>query len=94
MASTQRASSGGARDLKAELVLAILEACDEEGEDLPLASLLAAVCAGRPEFKHLVDKLMACYGDLPPRVALAQMVRDQVWCEAVKKAGKAYLSGA
>ena len=94
MALTQRASSGGARDLKAELVLAILEACDEEGEDLPFAGLLAAVCAGRPEFKHLADKLMACYGDLPPRVALAQMAKDQIWREAVEKASKAYLSGA
>ena len=92
MASTQRSSSRQVLTTRAELVLAILEACEEEGEDVPLASLLEDIACLRPRLAPLARQLAIRYGSLPPRVALAKMVRDPAWGKAVREASLAYLS--
>ncbi|RLI38953.1 hypothetical protein DRO60_02560 [Candidatus Bathyarchaeota archaeon] len=79
-------------DARAELVLAILEACEEEGEDVPFASLLEDIACLRPRLAPLAKRLAARYGSLPPRVALAMMARDPAWRKAVREGSSAYLS--
>ena len=93
MASIRRGSSRQVLAARAELVLAILEACEEEGEDIPLASLLENVARLRPHLASLARQLAARYGPLPPRVAIAKMARDPTWQRAVREASSAYLSG-
>ena len=77
---------------RAELVLALLEACEEEGEDLPLSDLLEAIASLKPHLAPLAQELSAKYGPLPPRVALAILARDPDWQEAVREASVIYLS--
>ena len=79
---------------RVELVLAILEACDEEGEDLPFSRVLELVRASRPDLASLTGELASRYGDLPPRVALARMAHDPAWREAVREASEIYLASS
>ena len=73
------------------MLLAILRACEEEGEDLPLSSILEGLRGLGDRYKDLLEGLKADYGDLPPRVALARMAKDPDWRGAVEEASRAYL---
>ena len=79
--------SGG----KALLVLAILEACEEEGEDLPFSTILKGLRGLGPFPGAFLDELEAKYGDMPPRVAISMMLKDPSWRDAVLEASRAYL---
>jgi len=72
--------------------LVLLRACGEEGEDLPLSSILEALGDLGDRYRGLLENLKADYGDLPPRVALARMAKDPDWREAIEEASRAYLT--
>ena len=71
--------------------MALLRACDEEGEDLPFSILLEVVREALPSCGALVEELEARYGHFPPRVALAKMSGDPSWRRALEMAAEAYL---
>jgi len=73
-----------------KLVLALLRACEEEGEDLSFSELLEVVEEGLKDTGNLTEGLRGRYGFLPPRVALAAMLRDPEWGWAVRVASRAY----
>ena len=82
----------GALEERVKLLLALLEACEEEGEDLCLEDLLDAVVEARPWLRRVADELRRSHGRLPPRVAISLLYREPGWREALEEAAKAYLA--
>ena len=72
-------------------MLAILEACEKEGEDLPFAIILEGLREFGISSEAVLDELEAKYGDMPPRVAISMMLRDPSWRDAILRASRAYL---
>ncbi len=70
---------------KSETLRKVLEAMEEEGEDLPFADLLRILAeAGEIPVEH-AEELSSKYGDLPPRVAVAKLSRDPKWKDALRE---------
>ena len=78
---------------RTRLILLILRACEEEGEDVSLREILEALSPLIPEdLMGLSEEISTSYGDLPPRVAISMMLRDPRWRDAVEEACRLYLS--
>ncbi len=74
---------------KVELLLAILELCDEEGEDLSFGDLLDFVVA--LDFNPQDIEELLKYRDLPPRVVIARLFQDPSWRSHLKVASAKFL---